>query len=182
MFLSMAVRLTHSTLYHHYLPSTSRLLAPVPSPLLGHISFISNMSQSSSTFQALFNSALQDYKDKTGNALIDYPIAEQLQTCDSVDSIATVLQEQAQRFREFSETDGKLMKALNSSVDILCLPSISSALSEAIGFVVRPEIFIDTLFLMAILQPFPPAKAIFTGIGILLNVFISSSDPISVSP
>jgi hypothetical protein len=95
------------------------------------------MSQFSSTFQALFNAALLDYKDKTGNTLIDHPIAEQLETCDSVDSITTVLQEQAQSFREFSENDGKLMKALNSSVDILCLPSISSALAEAIGFVVR---------------------------------------------
>ena len=37
IFLSMAVRLTHSTLYHHLLPSTSRLLAAVPSPLLIHI-------------------------------------------------------------------------------------------------------------------------------------------------
>ncbi len=139
MLLSMAVRLTHSALYHHHLPSTSRLLAAVPSPLLIHISFLSDMSQSSSTFQALFNAALQDYKDKTGSSLIDHPFAEQLQTCDSVDSITTVLQEQAQSFREFSESDGKLMKALNSSVDILCLPSISSALSEAIGFVVRPK-------------------------------------------
>src|SRR5258708_20368169 len=145
MLLSMAVRLTHSTLYHHHLPSTSRLLAAVPSPLLIHISFLSDMSQSSSTFQALFKAALQDYKDKTGSSLIDHPFAEQLQTCDSVDSITTVLQEQAQNFREFSENDGKLMKALNSSVDILCLPSISSALGKAISFVVLPKILINTL-------------------------------------
>jgi hypothetical protein len=140
------------------------------------------MSQSSSTFQALFSAALQDYKDKTGNTLIDHPFAKQLEMCDSVNSIATILQEQAQSFREFSENDGKLMKALNSSVDILCLPSISSALAEAIGFVVHPKTFIDTLFLMAILQPFPPANAIFTGIAILLTVCISSSNPIWMSP
>src|SRR5258707_15616422 len=151
-------------------------------PLPSHISSISDMSQSSSsTFQALFNAALQDYKDKTGNSLIDHPFAKQLQACSSVNSITAILHQQAQSFREFSENDGKLMKALNYSVEVLCLPSITSALSEAIGFIVRPITFIDTLFLMSILQPFSPAKAIFAGIGILLTVCISSSDPISVS-
>ena len=139
------------------------------------------MNQSSSTFQALFNTALQDYKDKTGNSLIDHPFAKQLETCNSVNSITTILHEQAQSFRESSENDGKLMKALNSSVEVLCLPSISSALTQAIGFVVRLITFIDTLSLMSILQPFPPAKTIFAGIGILLTVCISSSDPICVS-
>ncbi|KAN0107438.1 hypothetical protein V8E52_010186 [Russula decolorans] len=78
-------------------------------------------------------------------------MAKQLETCESVNSITAILQEQARSFREFRESDGKLMKALNSSVDVLCSPSISSALSETIGLV-----------------PFPPAKAIFAGIGILL--------------
>jgi hypothetical protein len=105
------------------------------------MSSISDMSQSSSsstgTFQALFNAALQDYEDKTGTSLIDHPIAKQLETCESVSSITSVLQEQAQNFREFRENDGKLMKALNSSVDVLYAPSISSALNETIGLVVR---------------------------------------------
>jgi hypothetical protein len=39
------------------------------------MSYISDMSQSSSTFQAFFNAALQDYRDKTGNTLTDHPIA-----------------------------------------------------------------------------------------------------------
>ena len=93
------------------------------------------MSQSS--FRILFDAALQDYKDKTGNTLTDHPIAKQLETCESISSITAILQEQAQVFREFRENDGKLMKALNSSVDVLCAPSISSALNETIGLVVR---------------------------------------------
>jgi hypothetical protein len=101
-----------------------------------------SQSSSSSTFQALFNAALQDYKDKTGASLIDHPIAKQLETCESVSSITSILQEQAQSFREFRENDGKLMKALNSSVDVLCAPSISSALNDAIGLVVRLKEFI----------------------------------------
>ena len=115
---------------------------------LSHISSISDMSQpsSSSNIQILFDAALRDYKDKTGNSLIDHPIAKQLETCESVDSITAVLQEQARRFREFRESDGRLMKALNSSVDVLCAPSISSALNEAIGLVVRRKAFTGVPF------------------------------------
>src|SRR5258707_9178935 len=50
IFLSMAVRLAHSTIYHHHLPSTSRLLAAVPSPLFRHTSFISDMIYSPSKY------------------------------------------------------------------------------------------------------------------------------------
>jgi hypothetical protein len=112
---------------------------------------MSVMSQSSSsTFQALFNAALQDYKDETGSSLIDHPIAKQLESCESVSSVTSILQEQAQTFREFRENDGRLVKALNSSVDALCAPSISSALNVAIGFVVCvKKIHPNNLFLMA---------------------------------
>jgi hypothetical protein len=112
-------------LYRHHLSSTSRLLATVPSPLLSLTSLISDMSQSYSTFQALFNAALQDYKDKTGNSLIDHPFARQLETCESVNSITAILQEQAKSFREFRENEGRLMKALNSSV-ISCACPLST--------------------------------------------------------
>jgi hypothetical protein len=91
----------------------------------------------------LFDAALQDYRDKTGNTLADHPIAKQLETCEYVNSITAILQEQARGFREFTENDGKLMKALNSSVDVLCSPSISSALNEAIGLVVCRKAFIS---------------------------------------
>ncbi len=138
MVLSMA-RLCASPHIHHLLSSPT----VCRSSLLSHISSIFDMSQSSSssTFHVLFNAALQDYKDKTGTNLIDHPIAKQLETCESVDSITSTLQEQAQSFREFRENDGKLMKALYSSIDFLCAPSISSTLNEAIGLVVRLKAF-----------------------------------------
>ena len=103
-----------------------------------------NQSSSlSSTFRILFDAALQDYKDKTGDTLIDHPIAKQLESCESVNSITAILQEKARSFREFRENDGKLMKALDSSVDVLCAPSISTALNEAVGLVVRRNAFIS---------------------------------------
>ena len=105
-----------------------------------------SQSFSSSTFRALFNEALQDYNDKTGNSLTNHPIAKQLEACESVNSINAILQEQAQSFREFRENDGKLLKALNSTVEVLCAPTISSALNEAIGLVVRLEAFTEVAY------------------------------------
>ena len=127
---------------NHLRPSST--LTTYRSCLLGHISSISDMSHlsSSSTFRTLFEAALQDYKDKTGNILTDHPIAKQIETCESVNSITNVLQEQARSFREFRENNGRLMKALNSLVDVLCAPSISSALNVAIGLVVRRKALI----------------------------------------
>jgi hypothetical protein len=186
MLLSMASLCAspHSVFCHHHLPSTCRLLTAGCPSLLNHISSIFDMSQlsSSTTFQALFDAALQDYKDKTGNTLTDHPIAKQLETCESVNSITAILQDQARNFREFRKSDGRLMKALNSSVGVLCAPSISSALNEAIGLVVRRKAFIGVPYSLCLIQPFPPAKAIFAGFGILLAVCLSSSDLICISP
>ena len=130
-----------SALRHHHLPSTLHLLAADRSSLLTHISFIFYISQPS--FRKLLDAALQDYKDKTGNSLADHPIAKQLETCESVNSITSILEEQAQNFREFRDNDGNLMKAINSSVDVLCASSISFALNEAIGLVVRRKLYIS---------------------------------------
>jgi hypothetical protein len=99
------------------------------------------MSQSSSpsTFQALFNAALQDYKDKTGDSLVDHPFAKRLQECDSVESVSTILEEQARVFREFRDR-GKLINSLKRLADILCSPFITGVLGEGIGLlVVRPK-------------------------------------------
>jgi hypothetical protein len=60
---------------------------------------------------------------------------------------------------------------------------MSAVLGEGIDLVVRPKtIRRCTLLLIGavILQPLPPAKAIFSGIAILLAVCLSSSDPIYI--
>jgi hypothetical protein len=111
--------------------------------ILGHISSIYDMSQTSSapSFQDLFSAALQDYEIQTGTRLVDHPLAKRLEACDSVDSITAILQEQAQIFRDFRGDDGKLIKLLKSSVDVLYTLSVSTVLGEGIGLV-HPESFI----------------------------------------
>jgi hypothetical protein len=98
------------------------------------------MSQlsSSSAFQALFNTALQDYKHKTGSSLVDRPFAKQFQVFDSVESISTILEEQARIFREFRD-HRKLVISLKRLVDVLCSPFVTTVLEKGIDLVVRPK-------------------------------------------
>ena len=97
--------------------------------------------EQTSSFQGIFNAALQDYQNQTGNNLIDHPLAKQLESCDSADSITAILQEQAQIFRDFREDDGKFMKSLKCSVNVLYTLSITT---EGIGLV-HPNPFIEIL-------------------------------------
>ena len=136
---------------------------------------------SSSSFQALFGAALQDYENRTGISLVNHPFAKRLEECDSLGSITAILREQAKGFREVRGDNGKFMKSVNCSVDVLYILSISTVLGEGVG-VVRPKQSSAFLVLYRFLQPFPPAKAIFAGIAILLAVCLSSFNPSCTSP
>ena len=143
-----------------------------------------NQSLSSSTFKALFDAALLDYKDKTGNTLTDHPIAKQIETCDSIHSIAVIIQEQARSFCESRENDGKIMKAINSSVDVLCAPSISSALSVAIGLVVRRKALIHLPLSLMASSAIPACKCNFHWLRYLtrrMSLFLPSHHHISLT-
>ena len=125
--------------------------------------------EQTSSFQDLFNAALQDYENQTRTSLVDHPFAKRLESCHSVDSITDILQEQAQIFQTFRGDDGKLMKSLINSVNILYPLSISTA-----GIaLVHPIIHLYPLSQMSlifILQPTLPVNAIFAGIAILFAV------------
>jgi hypothetical protein len=129
------------------------------------------MSQpsSSSSFQDIFDAALRDYQIQTGISLPDHTFAKQLEACNSVDSVTAILQEQAQIVREFRGGDGKIMKPLKSSVEVLYTLSNSTVLGQGIGLV-HPNPNRGYSSLSVILQPFPPANAIFAGIAVLLAV------------
>ncbi|KAN0132378.1 hypothetical protein V8E53_009804 [Lactarius tabidus] len=92
--------------------------------------------------------ALNEYKKNTGNDLLSHPIAIELQHCDSIDGILAILQRQANTFEQSRDGNRGLMKWIGPSVHILY--SFSTALGDSLSLA------------------FPPAKPIFTGIGILL--------------
>jgi len=102
-------------------------------------------------FQALFESALQAYHTKTGITLAEHPFAVQLQNCNTVESITTLIQGQAQAFSNYRESD-RIMKSIKTIVSILTPLSVAATLTDPVGL------------------PFPPAKAIQAGLTILLDV------------
>jgi hypothetical protein len=88
----------------------------------------------STRFCELFDSALQAYEKKAGITLAEHPLAIQLQSCESVESITTVLQGQAQLFGDYRGRD-RVMRSLKSTVSMLIRLSATTCLAVDIGLV-----------------------------------------------
>ncbi|KAH9034086.1 hypothetical protein EDB85DRAFT_1948825 [Lactarius pseudohatsudake] len=103
---------------------------------------------SESRFKLILDAALSKYQKKTGKNIISHPLAVELQRCSSIDAVLAILQRQSEAFEQFRGGDRRLMKGIGLSVHVLY--ALSATLGEGAGLV------------------FPPAKVIFSGIGILL--------------
>ena len=82
--------------------------------------------------KALFESALQAYEKETRVSLDQHPLAVNIQHCQSVDRITTLLQGQVQSFNDFRETD-RMMRAIKITVSNLT--PLSAFLTNTIGSV-----------------------------------------------
>ncbi|KAH9017547.1 hypothetical protein EDB84DRAFT_691187 [Lactarius hengduanensis] len=100
----------------------------------------------SSIFKSMLDTALAEYQTKTGDDLLAHWLAAELQTCESVDAVLDILRDQAKAFEQSG--DQKLMKWIDPLVHVLY--TFSGALGDGVSLA------------------FPPAKVIFTGIGVLL--------------
>jgi hypothetical protein len=89
-----------------------------------------------SHFQALFEAAFRDYEKQTGKTLANHPIAEKLQSCDSIDSVTAVLREQTETSSEIRGKD-KVLKPLKNVLSVLHKLSSASAVNfgQHIGLV-----------------------------------------------
>ena len=83
------------------------------------LSILGQTSTSSSNFKSILDTALSEYKKKTGKELLDHPLATEVQQCDSVDAIKAIFQRQAEAFQQFRDGDRRLMKWINPVVDVL---------------------------------------------------------------
>jgi hypothetical protein len=123
----------------------------------------------STRFQTLFESALQAYERKTGITLAEHPLAVQLRSCHSVESITTLLQGQAQTFSDFRGRD-KIMKLIESTLSILSTLSTIVVIGGASALVRQRAFVAYSTSLNVFFQPFSPASAIQAGLAILLGV------------
>ncbi|KAI9455953.1 hypothetical protein BJY52DRAFT_1278384, partial [Lactarius psammicola] len=101
-------------------------------------------------FDTIFRVALEAYKKQTKKDITSHPLAAQLKSCDTPRAILDVLRSQVQVFDQAQGLDDdKLTKWLDPTVNVLF--AFSMTLNNVIGLV------------------FPPANAIFAGIGVLLQ-------------
>jgi len=116
-----------------------------------HFFLCCTMSDSSGTrLQLLFDTAMQSYEKQTGLKLIDHPLARQLESCHTVESVMNILQHQAWSITGFREDDGKAMRSLKRVVHVLHALSTSTTLGEGIGLV-RLTQLLRSQFLMLVL-------------------------------
>ena len=89
---------------------------------------------SGTRFRARFESALRAYEKNAGVTLAEHPLALQLQSCHTVESITTVIQGQAQAFSGPRGSD-TIMTSIKSIVSILTTVSDTASLDDAVGLV-----------------------------------------------
>jgi hypothetical protein len=117
----------------------------------------------------MLDAALAEYQKKTGNDLLAHWLAAELQTCESVDAVLDILRDQAKAFDQSG--DQKLMKWIDPLVHVLY--TFSDALGDGVSLVLITNPILEVK-LTLLLKAFPPAKVIFTGIGVLLGVRVPS--------
>ena len=92
-----------------------------------------------SHFQVLFEAAFRDYEQRTGKTLANHPLAERLQSCDTVESVTAVLREQTEASSEIRGKEN-VLKPLKKVLSVL--HKLSSALAVDFGQhlgLVRPQ-------------------------------------------
>ncbi|KAF8266714.1 hypothetical protein EI94DRAFT_1701552 [Lactarius quietus] len=114
------------------------------------MSQVQSTSTSSTDFETVFSAALKAYKKQTKKDITSHPLATELKSCDSSSAILAILRSQVQTFDQSQSADEKWTKWLDPTVNVLFAFSVT--LANGVGVV------------------FPPANAIFTGIGVLLQV------------
>jgi hypothetical protein len=83
-----------------------------------------------SNFQLIFESALEAYRKRTKNDILTHPLADRLKTCNSANSILTVLQELVQ---ELNQSQRSNQRWLDPTVNVLL--AFSETLGEGVGSV-----------------------------------------------
>ena len=90
-------------------------------------------STSRSNFLAVFDAAVEAYKQKTKTDLASHPLLPSLQSCDSPEAVLTVLRDQFPAFSQSHNGDDGLTKWVAPTVNVLY--AFSDTLGQGIGLV-----------------------------------------------
>ena len=123
-------------------------------------------TSSTSAIQTIID-ALADYTKVTGIDLSKNPFAAAIERSDSPEAILELLQERENTFKEYRDNNRRLINCLTPAVKVI--HAFSGILGEAITLVSHKYDLVT--FLSRLCQaPFPPARALFVGIDVLLAV------------
>ena len=129
---------------------------------------------SSISFQPIFGAALADYSKQVGIDLATHPLSDSLRSCGSPDDVLQLLEDKANEFKEFRDGNRKLLNWLRPVVQVVHTLSAVLGASMALVSTENPHFFSFTFFCQFYYQvPFEPAKAIFTGVDVLIAVRIT---------
>jgi len=113
----------HSPPIHHpphLLPAT---MSSTPSP-----------STSRSNLDSIFNAALQTYKKKTGKDITSHPLATELQSCHSPDTILAVLRREIPSLDQSQSGEERFAKCLTPIINVLY--AFNATLGDGVGLVI----------------------------------------------
>ena len=91
-------------------------------------------STSRSNFDSIFNAALQAYKKKTGNDISIHPLAAELQSCHSPDTVLAVLRRQIPSLDQSRSMKERFTKCLTPIINVLY--AFSATLGDGVGLVI----------------------------------------------
>jgi hypothetical protein len=91
------------------------------------------MTTSKSNYQLIFDNALATYKKKTGKDIISDPLLRRLESCDSPETVLTVLREKVPGFEQIGGSSDTLTKWLHPMVNVLY--TFSSTIGGAVSLV-----------------------------------------------
>jgi hypothetical protein len=131
----------------------------------------STASTSPTDIASIFNAALESYRRKTKEDLASHPLLPRLQHCDSYEDFLSVLREQFPTFNQSQNSDHEISKWFIPTVKVL--NRVSNILGPVVGLVNIKTLRSGRVSILIVaFQVLPPAKIIFTGIGILLSVSV----------
>lgn len=117
--LTIAIQASHLLSFHHLLSMSQ------PSP--PGLSSMTAMPTPSSNFKLVLETALKEYRNKTGQDLTAHPLTAQFQACDSPAAILAILQDQVDQFNQSRSSDERLQRWLSPAINVL------HAFSETLG-------------------------------------------------
>jgi len=117
----------------------------------------------------LFEAALNEFEKRAGTNLVQHHIFNKLVACESIESVLDILQEQTKPLRTSRGDDTTLMKFIKRTVHVLHSLSTNHIVVSGVSLVCS-YLYSTGILDYSSLKAFPPAKAVFAGIAILLSV------------